>query len=83
LKPLVTITGPGGSGKTRLAIEVARASVKRFPDGVWFMDLTMVTDSRLVVDVITSTLGLVVGDRAPLETIVDYVRAVASGDRQL
>jgi len=74
-KPLVTITGPGGSGKTRLAIEVALGSVKRFPDGVWFVDLTTVTDSHLVVDAITSTLGLVVGDRAPLETIVDYVRA--------
>jgi pentatricopeptide repeat protein len=74
-KPLVTITGPGGSGKTRLAIEVALASVKRFADGVWFVDLTTVTDSRLVVDAITSTLGLVVGDRTPLETIVDYVRA--------
>jgi Bacterial transcriptional activator domain/AAA domain len=74
-KPLVTITGPGGSGKTRLVIEVALASVKRFPDGVWFVDLTTVTDSRLVVDAITSTLGLVVGNRAPLETIVDYVRA--------
>ena len=42
---LVTLTGPGGSGKTRLAIEVAAGLVDAYPDGVWFIDLSSVQDA--------------------------------------
>jgi hypothetical protein len=41
---LVTVTGPGGMGKTRLAAEVARRVADRFPDGVWFIELGAVAD---------------------------------------
>ena len=57
-RPLTTITGPGGSGKTRLAVQVARLRAAGFPDGVWFIDLTEVTEPQLVTDVVVSRTGL-------------------------
>src|SRR5215213_3281262 len=55
---LVTVTGAGGSGKTRLAIEVGRAVLSDFPDGVWFVDLSSITDGDLVVGAVANALGL-------------------------
>jgi predicted ATPase/DNA-binding SARP family transcriptional activator len=54
---LVTLTGAGGSGKTRLALEVAAESVDAFPDGVWLVSLAAVSDPELVVPTIASTIG--------------------------
>ena len=45
---LVTLTGPGGAGKTRLAMEFASAAVARFTDGAWLADLAGITDPGLV-----------------------------------
>ena len=55
---LVTISGVGGCGKTRLAIEVAAASADRFPGGVWFVDLTTERDGTRVADRAIAALGL-------------------------
>jgi predicted ATPase/DNA-binding CsgD family transcriptional regulator len=55
---LVTITGPGGVGKTRLAIEAARGAEDQFPDGVWFIDLGAVADEAHVSAEVTSALGV-------------------------
>lgn len=55
---LVTLTGPGGTGKTRLSIETARTLLDRFPDGVWFVALDSVRDPQLVVPTIAHTLGV-------------------------
>ena len=55
---LVTISGVGGCGKTRLAIEVAAASADRFPGGVWFVDLTTEHDGDQIADRAISALGL-------------------------
>jgi predicted ATPase/class 3 adenylate cyclase len=63
---LVTVTGPGGIGKTRLAIEAANASVDAFPGGRWWLALAPVRDPDMVTPVIARLLGvseMVVGDR--------------------
>ncbi|MGH2531367.1 MAG: helix-turn-helix transcriptional regulator [Thermomicrobiales bacterium] len=55
---LITLVGPGGVGKTRLAIAIAREVTPRFPDGVVFIPLAAVTVPSLVLPVIAQTLGL-------------------------
>ncbi|HUG13529.1 MAG TPA: LuxR C-terminal-related transcriptional regulator [Thermomicrobiales bacterium] len=55
---LVTLTGPGGTGKTRLAIQAAGELVGSFPDGVWFVSLAPLPDPDLVLPTIAQALGL-------------------------
>jgi predicted ATPase/class 3 adenylate cyclase len=70
---LVTIVGTGGAGKTRLAVEVAGDQVDRFPDGVWFVDLSAVATPDLVDVTIAAALGLrPEPGRAVIQTIADH-----------
>ena len=55
---LVTVTGPGGAGKTRLADQVARQVAGRFADGVWLAELAPVRDPALVPAVVAAALGV-------------------------
>ena len=55
---LVTVTGPGGTGRTRLACEVARAAAGRFADGVWLVELAPVQDPAQVASAVASGLGI-------------------------
>jgi len=55
---LVTVTGPGGSGKTRLACEVARRVAGRFEDGVWLVELAPVQDPGQVAGVVAAAVGV-------------------------
>src|SRR4029077_18887783 len=55
---LVTLTGVGGVGKTRLATEVASRLVDEFPDGVWVFELAAVTDPTAVPDAVAAVLGI-------------------------
>jgi predicted ATPase/class 3 adenylate cyclase len=55
---LVTLAGPGGTGKTRLALDVAAELLDDFPDGVWFLELAALTDPALLLPQIAATLGV-------------------------
>jgi predicted ATPase len=72
---LVVLSGAGGSGKTRLAIEAARLVEQHFANGVAFVALAPVRDPELVVPTISSALGIQeVAGLAPLETLVEGLR---------
>ncbi|MBA2597313.1 MAG: adenylate/guanylate cyclase domain-containing protein, partial [Chloroflexia bacterium] len=55
---LITLTGPGGTGKTRLALQAAAESLDAFPDGVWWVPLATVSDPELVLEAIAAPLGV-------------------------
>lgn len=55
---LVTLTGPGGSGKTRLALEVAASLVPMFADGVWFVALATIHDGARLCETVSEVLGV-------------------------
>lgn len=71
---LVTLTGPGGVGKTRLALQAARALVDYYRDGVFFVDLAPISVPDLVAGRIARTLGLKEGPaRSPVDSIIDHL----------
>jgi len=63
---LLTLTGPGGCGKTRLALALAQSILSRYPHGAWFVDLGAISNHRLVLPTVAATLGLHEGPGAPL-----------------
>jgi predicted ATPase/class 3 adenylate cyclase len=69
---LVTLVGPGGAGKTRLAIEVARRVVDRFADGVWVVELAAVAEAAQVLPAVAAVLGV---REQPGATLRDAVNA--------
>jgi non-specific serine/threonine protein kinase len=76
--PLVTLTGPGGVGKTRLALHVAHDVAAAFPDGVRFIPLAAVRDPEFVLPTIAQALGLVaLGDQSPVAGLSAFLRTRA------
>jgi predicted ATPase/class 3 adenylate cyclase len=72
---LVTLTGTGGVGKTRLAVQVASEVVPRFADGAWFCELAAVDDADAMAQVISASLGcLQRPDLSLAQSIVEYLR---------
>src|SRR6266545_1249962 len=70
---LLTLTGPGGTGKTRLALQLAAELADDFPDGVFFVALDAVTDPDLVPSAIATGLGLSsTSAEPPLERVIEY-----------
>jgi non-specific serine/threonine protein kinase len=65
---LLTLTGAGGCGKTRLALQIAADVADAYPDGVWLVELAPLTDSRLVPSVVAAVLGVREGPGQPIET---------------
>jgi hypothetical protein len=73
---LLTLTGAGGCGTTRLALEVARDLVGAYPDGVWLVDLAPLSEAEMVPQAVAQTLGMhEQTDRALLETLKDTLRS--------
>jgi non-specific serine/threonine protein kinase len=72
---LVTLTGPGGAGKTRLALEVAVQVHDQYAGGAWFVDLAALADPSLVPQAIATTLGVrEEGARSTLDALIDFLR---------
>jgi predicted ATPase len=64
--PLVTLTGPGGTGKTRLAVQAAADLVNRFSDGVYFVDLAPIREPEAVLTTLARTVGIRESSDRPL-----------------
>jgi predicted ATPase len=73
---LVTLTGVGGVGKTRLALEIAARLADDFPDGVWVFELAAVTDPAAVPDAVAAVLGIT---QQPGKTVSESVAAALEG----
>jgi predicted ATPase/class 3 adenylate cyclase len=73
---LVTLTGVGGVGKTRLAVEVAGRLADEFPDGVWVFELAAVTDPGVVPDAVAAVLGII---QQPGKSVANSVAAALEG----
>ncbi|MGO9262855.1 MAG: protein kinase domain-containing protein [Bryobacteraceae bacterium] len=72
---LITLTGPGGTGKTRLAVQLAEEVAKQFAGGVWFAGLASILDSGLVVSAIAQALEVrASGSRPLVEDIKEHLR---------
>jgi predicted ATPase/class 3 adenylate cyclase len=72
---LVTLTGVGGTGKTRLAVQVGGALLDRFAEGIWFVDLTPLSDAELIPQAVASSLGIrEQPGRELLATLTDHLR---------
>ena len=73
---LVTIVGPGGIGKTTLALAVAEAMLSTYEHGVWFIDLAPLTDPRQVPSTVAAALDLEIHAADPLPSLVDRLRDI-------
>src|SRR4029078_1728710 len=72
---LMTLTGPGGTGKTRLSLRIAEEAARDFGDGTFFVPLAPISDPELVPSTIAHTLGVQVGgSEMPLTRVLDHVR---------
>jgi predicted ATPase/DNA-binding SARP family transcriptional activator len=72
---MVTLTGPGGVGKTRLALRLAEANADRFSDGVWLCDLAAIREPSLAVDAVTTALDVQRHqDSSTLDSLIEVLR---------
>jgi predicted ATPase/class 3 adenylate cyclase len=72
---LVTLTGAGGTGKTRLSLQVAAELLDQFPNGVWFIELAPITNPNLIPQAIHITMGLVEQPgKSLVQMLMDFLR---------
>jgi len=74
LTRLLTLTGAGGSGKTRLAQRIAADMLIAYSDGVWYTELAVLADPALIADAVVRALGLIASDRPTQDQLLDYLR---------
>jgi class 3 adenylate cyclase len=72
---LLTLTGPGGSGKTRLALEVARSVAPNFTGGAWLVELAAVDDESLIAETTVAALGLRASDLRSVDQLEAHLLA--------
>jgi predicted ATPase/class 3 adenylate cyclase len=73
---LLTLTGPGGSGKTRLAVQVASEMIEEFRNGAFFVALASITDAKFVASAIAQPLGIKeTAGRSMADSLQDYLRS--------
>jgi predicted ATPase/class 3 adenylate cyclase/DNA-binding XRE family transcriptional regulator len=73
---LVTLTGAGGTGKTRLAMEAAKQIGEQFPEGVWLIDFAVLPEPNLILQAITTALGIrEEPKRSLIQTLTDHLRS--------
>ena len=73
---LLTLAGPGGSGKTRLALRAAGEALEKYADGVWFIELAPLVESQLVPQAVAAALGIREQAGRPLvESVIDTLKA--------
>jgi predicted ATPase/class 3 adenylate cyclase len=77
---LLTLTGPGGTGKTRLAIQASAEAVESFPDGLWWVPLASLRDPRLLVSSVAVALGV---EDEPGRELAESVAAHLGGKQAL
>jgi len=71
---LVTLTGPGGAGKTRMAVEIGLRLAGEYEDGVWLVELAAIADPQLVGEALCGALGVPVpGDRTAVESAIAHL----------
>jgi class 3 adenylate cyclase len=76
---LLTLTGPGGTGKTRLSLAIAANVLDQFPDGVYFVPLSAIHDPELVPSAIAQALAIsTTGSRRPIDALLDHLRTKRS-----
>ncbi len=71
---LLTLTGPGGTGKTRMSLQLAAAEADAFPDGIWFVPLEPIRDRDLVAPTIARVLGIGLSSgRDPIDLVTEWI----------
>ena len=70
---LLTLTGAGGAGKTRLAQQIAADELISYPNGVWYAELATLTDGAAIVDAVVQALGLIKSDRPAQAQLIDFL----------
>ncbi len=71
---LLSLTGPGGTGKTRLSLQIAAAAADEFPDGIWFVPLEPVREPALVIPTVARALGVADSRNRPaIDVLADHI----------
>jgi non-specific serine/threonine protein kinase len=71
---LITVTGPGGVGKTSVALQATSQASEHYPDGAWIVQLSGLSDPELLPNTVASALGLAEQDaRSPLDAVLDHL----------